>query len=586
MLGPHVIGSLSDHFDRLKLWQPRLILVLDPSPDQVRELRRRCPKTFIIGRVYRPDAEVEQRIRANPKEAARWAHEAIMERFAPEVNAWQVENEVMQHWDSLPLLNEFALERMRLADTHGYKAAILAFSVGNPDLPEHDRLALWRQVYGALAHAEQRDHVVVIHQYGSPSLWDPDSDWYIHRLEHQVLPELPFSQVRFACTEFGIDNLINGYHAEASGWQNTTNGAKYTQDLINIGCYLERYQHRVIGYAVYTLGHTAPWGSYDITGEVADGLANYYQQHPQPQLQLAVPAPVPVPPTPAVQPQPVPLQAAFDFRKREIVQAALRCRVRSTPGLDGEVLGLLEQGLPVYIVDEPQTSGGLIWWKVRAVKSDGARVLGWTAQQDPAGTVLLRRPSSVLANRLQPPFDGTYPITQFFGENQESYLRFGLRGHNGLDLGIIEGIPIKAVDAGWAFQVENDPRGYGYFVKLRHTWGESLYAHLSRFAIQEGQQIAPGQIIGYSGNTGNSTGPHLHLAIRVDPYDLNDGWKGYSDPLPWLPGRCYRLPAEVAAQPEAVRVQPFAVERQLAPELAETEVPIRTLAPALSENGA
>ncbi|MBI1298797.1 hypothetical protein GC175_28005 [bacterium] len=92
MLGPHVIGSLSDHFGRLERWQPRLILVLDPSPDQIRELRQRCPNTFVIGRVYRPDDDVERRIRANPQQAAQWAHEAIVERFAPEVNAWQVEN--------------------------------------------------------------------------------------------------------------------------------------------------------------------------------------------------------------------------------------------------------------------------------------------------------------------------------------------------------------------------------------------------------------------------------------------------------------------------------------------------------------
>jgi hypothetical protein len=111
MIGPHIIGSISAHSERLRRWQPRLILVLDPSPDQVKELRQVCPHAFIVGRVYRPDQEVDQRIRTNPKEAARWAHNAIMERFAPEIDAWQLENEVLQQWDGLPLLNEFALER-------------------------------------------------------------------------------------------------------------------------------------------------------------------------------------------------------------------------------------------------------------------------------------------------------------------------------------------------------------------------------------------------------------------------------------------------------------------------------------------
>lgn len=553
MIGPHIIGSISAHYDRLRRWQPRLILVLDPSPDQVRELRQICPKSFIVGRVYRPDQEVEQRIRANPQEAARWAHNAIMERFTPEVNAWQLENEVLQQWDGLPLLNQFALERMRLADEQGYKAAILAFSVGNPDLPQNDRMALWRQVYPSLAYADQHDHVVVVHQYGAPHLRDPDANWYIHRLEHQVLPQLPFSRVKFACTEFGIDNRIN--HQE-SGWRGSTDAQSYTADLINIGQYLERYQDRVHGYAVFTLGNTNPWQSYDIDGEVAEQLANYYLAHPQPSF-AAAPTVISMPVQPVVAPA---------FQPGDIVQTADFCRLRGQPGLNGETLGVFAPNFAAYVASGPQIVDNLVWWNVTGVTSDGKLTSGWTAQQNQTGIVLLHKPEGVLSNRLQAPFDGRYPLTQWFGEHPEDYVDFGLRGHNGIDLALPQGIPVKAVDDGWAFQVQDDPQGFGHFVKLRHAWGESICAHLSQFALQQGQQVAKGQVIGYSGSTGNSTGPHLHLSIRVDPYDLKDGWLGYSDPLPWLPKTCYSLTDEqVKPLPEPQPSEPTPVPPLPAP---------------------
>ena len=376
MIGPHIIGSVSRHFDTLQRWQPRLILVLDPSPDQIHGLRQRCPNAYIVGRIYRPDQEVDHQIRSNPKEAARWAHNLIMDRYSPDIDAWQVENEILQAGDGLPLLNEFALERMRLADAHGYKAAILAFSVGNPDLPTPDPMAAWRQVFPAIAYAEQHDHVISVHQYAAPTLSMPDADWYIHRLERKVLPLLPFSRVKFVCTEFGIDNMVKGLHSGPSGWMDSLSAPDYAQNLIDLGRYLERYRDRVIGYCVYTLGHNAPWQTYDIEGDVADRLAAHYQASPQPKIELGIPEPAPQPVLPAQPPAPA-------FQQRELAQVVTTCRVRRAPGLNGEPLGVFDTGFYLYIVVGPQTVDGLIWWKVHGVKIGGEQVLGWTAQQDP-----------------------------------------------------------------------------------------------------------------------------------------------------------------------------------------------------------
>ncbi|RIK34834.1 MAG: hypothetical protein DCC55_32195, partial [Chloroflexi bacterium] len=272
IIGPHIIGGVHRHLDLLNRWQPRAILVLDPNPTEMALLREACPHTVIVGRVFEPDHEIDNRIRSNPHEAARWAHDKIMGRFSPAVDYWQFANEVLQREDGLPLLNQFELARMELAEANNYRCAILAFSVGNPDLPETDRMAMWRLVYPAIERAEAQGHVVAVHQYGAPDLFSPALDWYAFRLEHQVLRRLPYKKVQFVITEYGIDGLIDG-RPQPTGWQGFTNADGYVEQLLRAGRYLERFSGRILGYTVFTLGHNAPWGTYDIAGAVADSLA-------------------------------------------------------------------------------------------------------------------------------------------------------------------------------------------------------------------------------------------------------------------------------------------------------------------------
>ena len=274
IIGPHIVGGIHKHLAMLKQWQPRLILVVDPNPDEMRDLRATCPDAVIIGRIFATDQDVEHRIRANPQQAAQWAHDMTMARLTPAVDYWQIANEVLQKPDGLPLLNQFELARMALAEANGYHCAIFAFSVGNPDLPEADRMADWQVVYPALEQAEANGHIVALHQYGMPDLWGPDglTDWLIYRLEHQVLRRLPYKKLQFAVTEYGIDGLIQG--PSPAGWQRFTSAQAYAAQLLRSGSYTERFSGRILGYAVFTLGHNAPWGSYDIEGEAAWALAN------------------------------------------------------------------------------------------------------------------------------------------------------------------------------------------------------------------------------------------------------------------------------------------------------------------------
>jgi murein DD-endopeptidase MepM/ murein hydrolase activator NlpD len=90
------------------------------------------------------------------------------------------------------------------------------------------------------------------------------------------------------------------------------------------------------------------------------------------------------------------------------------------------------------------------------------------------------------------------------------------RFHAGLDFGAPHGTPIYAAESGVV--VTASPRGgYGLTVIIDHGSGmTTLYAHQSRFAVSAGQQVQRGQLIGYVGSTGFSTGPHLHFEVRIN----------------------------------------------------------------------
>ena len=90
------------------------------------------------------------------------------------------------------------------------------------------------------------------------------------------------------------------------------------------------------------------------------------------------------------------------------------------------------------------------------------------------------------------------------------------RMHQGIDIGAGTGTPIRAAKAGEVI-FAGTQGGYGRTVVISHGGGFStLYAHQSSIAASDGQSVERGQVIGYVGNTGNSTGPHLHFETRVN----------------------------------------------------------------------
>jgi murein DD-endopeptidase MepM/ murein hydrolase activator NlpD len=122
---------------------------------------------------------------------------------------------------------------------------------------------------------------------------------------------------------------------------------------------------------------------------------------------------------------------------------------------------------------------------------------------------------------LKTPVSGS-KITSRFGMRRHPLLGY-TKMHTGLDFGVPYGTPIRAAGSG-TVEVAGRHGAYGVAVEIRHNSKyETLYAHMSKLAagVRRGSKVNQGQIIGYVGSTGRSTGPHLHYEVRVGSRPIN-----------------------------------------------------------------
>jgi murein DD-endopeptidase MepM/ murein hydrolase activator NlpD len=177
-----------------------------------------------------------------------------------------------------------------------------------------------------------------------------------------------------------------------------------------------------------------------------------------------------------------------------------------------------------------------------------AQTFKWsTSPLQPPVTPPVTPPPMVVTPTAQVPIL-TWPvdaghITQQYGENPANYAKFGLRGHNGIDIGVVVGTPVKAVADGVVAFTDTDPGGYGLYLRIWHKALRcySFYGHLSAVKCKVGDAVKQGQIVALSGNTGNSTGPHLHYELRLaneaGVYQVVDRMgKGAVDPVSFAAG--------------------------------------------------
>src|SRR3989338_9100694 len=134
-------------------------------------------------------------------------------------------------------------------------------------------------------------------------------------------------------------------------------------------------------------------------------------------------------------------------------------------------------------------------------------------------------------------------VTQLFGKTVDSKRLYASGTHNGVDFRASVGTPVMAMADGTVLGVGNTDTtcygaSFGKFVFIKYNNGlASTFGHLSLIKSYEGQRVRRGEVVGYTGNTGHTTGPHLHISLYA-----SEAVKMASKPSKACGGRIYRLP--------------------------------------------
>jgi murein DD-endopeptidase MepM/ murein hydrolase activator NlpD len=164
----------------------------------------------------------------------------------------------------------------------------------------------------------------------------------------------------------------------------------------------------------------------------------------------------------------------------------------------------------------------------------------WRLQSEADGSAAAGRCAGAVRLAEKPPVSGPkwvapaekYELSAGFGSSGE---RWSSR-HTGQDFAVPIGTPVRSIGAGRVHSVSCGG-AFGIEVVVRHDNGYySQYAHLAAVTVDQGQRVVTGKLVGQAGTTGNSTGPHLHLEVRLTPH-LGSG----VDPARWLRERGVRL---------------------------------------------
>jgi murein DD-endopeptidase MepM/ murein hydrolase activator NlpD len=130
-------------------------------------------------------------------------------------------------------------------------------------------------------------------------------------------------------------------------------------------------------------------------------------------------------------------------------------------------------------------------------------------------------------------WEGDWPITQRFGERPHFYRQFGLAGHEGIDIGCPVGTVLRSVGTLFVVEVGLDTGAYGYYVKARDSEGaDFLWAHLLPYDLPKpGSVRLAGEQVGWSGTSGRSSGPHLHIGYRPNWWLRGGPFDGWVNPF-------------------------------------------------------
>lgn len=149
--------------------------------------------------------------------------------------------------------------------------------------------------------------------------------------------------------------------------------------------------------------------------------------------------------------------------------------------------------------------------EVAALVKDKEKLLAHTPAIQPVNNKDLKRVASGFGYRIDP----VYKTVKF---------------HAGLDFSAVQGTPIYATADGTVIRAGNTGNGYGNHVVINHGYGyETLYGHMVRVKVRNGQPVKRGEVIGWVGSTGKSTGPHCHYEVHKNGQKIDPIYFFYND---------------------------------------------------------
>ena len=204
--------------------------------------------------------------------------------------------------------------------------------------------------------------------------------------------------------------------------------------------------------------------------------------------------------------------------------------LRDEPSKFGSIIGAVKFKTEVKVTVRRKTTESIsgrqsIWVQIEA-KVSSSTIRGWVF----GGFLTDIKGSYVAYDDIDKPF--IYPL----GKHGYMTSPYGMRTlgsrrhfHTGQDIGAGGGTPIYAAGDGVVYQMRNfGNRGYGKWTMLEHSNGlYTSYSHQSRYNVKAGQKVKAGDLIGYVGTTGHSTGNHLHFEVRQQPWGKHFNPKNY-----------------------------------------------------------
>ncbi len=203
--------------------------------------------------------------------------------------------------------------------------------------------------------------------------------------------------------------------------------------------------------------------------------------------------------------------------------------VLSSPAManDAPATGVIDTETVIAGGDDAEFSELFASWEVL---ENGGRVT--------AAGEIHAAPQLAISVPARMPVDGVR-LTSGYGMRDHPILRRRAR-HNGVDLAAPRGTPVYATADG-VIEMAQYYSSYGNYVQIGHGGDlETRYAHLSSYTVSEGEQVRMGDLIGYVGSTGRSTGPHLHYEVRIADEPVN--------PIPYMMAQVDTDDSEEAAR--------------------------------------